>query len=297
MPARCRCQIEIDFRQCHTDFACEEMLLVALASPPATNFEVDIGDAECDFYERNGFLVIDKVSTPTEIDWLRDVYDELISRPASGFLDGVFDLTAPYGTRATPSVGQLLFPERWVPAIRATAMWNNARRIATRLLGAGAQVESWGHIIFKSPNTGRETPWHQDEAYWDAALSYHAVGSWMPLQDVDVDNGCLWFLPGTHRGRIHPHRHLGNDPAVHILEVVEPVDTTDAVPVPLAAGGMTFHHPRLLHYAGRNAKGGVRRAWANEFQTAPVKRRVPAHRPWVLDGLRAMSERQAQSRS
>ncbi len=265
---------------------------MTFGSPPATDFCVDIGAAECEFYERNGYLVVDQVSTPAEIAWLRDVYDDLIARPATGFLDGIFDLTAPYGTQTAPSVGQLLFPERLVPAIRDTAMWKNARRIATRLLAVDAsKVESWGHIIFKKPNTGGETPWHQDEAYWDVTLSYHAIGSWMPLQDVDVDNGCLWFMPGSHRGYVREHQHLGDDPTVHVLEVVTPVDTTPAVPVPLKAGGMSFHHPRTLHYAGRNTRGGVRRAWANEFQTAPVKRDVPADYPWVLEGKRALHER------
>jgi len=268
---------------------------MTFGSPPRSDFAVDIGDAECAFYAENGYLAVERVSPDEEVEWLTAVYDELIARPPSGFLDGIFDLTAPYGTRTTPAVGQLLLPERWVPSIRETAMWKNAHRIATKLLGVDmAKIDSWGHIIFKQPKVGGETPWHQDEAYWDVTKSYHAIGSWMPLQDVDVDNGCLWFLPKSHKGGVLPHRHLGDDPAVHILQVKTAVDTSTAVPIPLKAGGMSFHHPRLLHYAGPNKKTGVRRAWANEFQTAPVTRDVPADHPWVADGKRAQAERLAQ---
>ena len=255
------------------------------------NFEIDIDEADVAFFEKNGYLAVERITTDEEIEWLRGVYDDLISRPRSGFLDGVFDLTRSYGTTDEPKVGQLLLPERFVPAIRESMMWKNAHRIASRLLKVAApDVENWGHLIFKTPNSGAATPWHQDEAYWAVDKSYHALGAWMPLDDVFVANGCMWFLPGSHRQEVLRHRHGGNDPSVHILELDEPVDTGAGVPVPLKAGGMTFHHCRTLHYAGPNLTDGIRRAWANEFQTAPVQRDVPASRPWVDDGRKALAE-------
>lgn len=257
--------------------------------PPASDFQADITAEDIDFYTRNGYLAAGPMTTADELAWLSEVYDVLLALPRSGLLDGVFDVAAPYGSTRPPRLGQLLFPERHVPQIRTTAMWRNARRFATRLLDvADAEVEHWGHILYKEPNGGNETPWHQDEGYWDVDLHYHAVGAWMPLQDVDVDNGCLWFMPGSHHGEVLEHRHLGDDPTVHLLEVTEAFDPQAAVPVPLAAGEMTFHHPRLLHYARENASSRVRRAWANEFQTAPVKRSQPADRPWVVAGQRAL---------
>jgi hypothetical protein len=263
--------------------------------PPSSDFHIDIGPAELDFYAVNGYLVCEQMTTPEELEWLVGVYDCLISQPRSGFLDTVFDVAKPYGSTAPPKLGQLLFPERLVPAIRDTAMWNNARRVATRLLSVPAEdVEHWGHILYKEGNGGNETPWHQDEAYWDVELHYHAVGAWMPLQDVDINNGCLWFLPGSHRGEVLSHRHLHDDPAVHILELTEPLDTSAAVPIPLAAGGMSFHHPRLLHHARENSSGTIRRAWANEFQTAPVQRDTPADHPWVTEGREALARTLAQ---
>ena len=265
------------------------------APPPATDFEIDIGPREIDFYAENGYLVYRQMTTSEELEWLTHVYDTLISRPRSGYLDTVFDVAKPYGSTAPPKLGQLLFPERLVPAIRDTAMWRNARRVAIKLLDVPAEeVEHWGHILYKEGGGGNETPWHQDEAYWDFALQYHAIGAWMPLQDVDVDNGCLWFVPGSHRGDVLNHRHLRDDPAIHVLETTETVDTSAAVAVPLPAGGMSFHHPRLLHYSGANSSGQIRRAWANEFQTAPVQRDRPADRPWITAGIEALTSRMKQ---
>ena len=260
-------------------------------------FDVEIGQAQVEFFARNGYLAIDRVTTDEELEWLRDTYDRLIERPRSGYLDSVFDLTRSYGTTDVPKIGQLLAPERYVPEIRQTAMWKNAQRIASRLLQVPiADVESWGHLIFKTPNSRIETPWHQDEAYWQVDKHFHALGAWFPLDDVNVDNGCMWFLPGSHESRVLKHKHGGGDPSVHILEIDEPYDTSAAVPVPLAAGGMTFHHCRTLHYAGPNLTGGMRRAWANEYQTKPVDRDVPANRPWVAEGRKAHADGLARRR-
>jgi ectoine hydroxylase-related dioxygenase (phytanoyl-CoA dioxygenase family) len=117
------------------------------------------------------------------------------------------------------------------------------------------------------------------------------VGAWVPLDDAVVENGCLWFLPGSHLGEVLPHRHVGDDPSIHILELVEPVDTSDAVAVPTKAGGATFHHRRMLHHSEPNTTDADRRAYANEFQTPPRPRATPADRPWVLDGRKAYDER------
>ena len=258
--------------------------------------DVDVGEAEVDFYQRNGYLAIERITTDEELEWLRRVYDDLISRPRDGFLDGVFDLTRSYGTTDEPKVGQLLAPERFVPEIRETAMWKNAHRIASRLLQVDpSKVENWGHLIFKTPNSREATPWHQDEAYWGVKNDYRALGAWFPLDDVFIENGCMWFLPGSHKNEVLPHKHGGgNDPSVHILEIDVPYDTSAGVPVPLKAGGMTFHHCRTLHYAGPNLTSGMRRAWANEYQTTPVRRDVPANRPWVDAGKQALMDSMAR---
>jgi hypothetical protein len=51
---------------------------------------------------------------------------------------------------------------------------------------------------------------------------------------------------------------------------------------------MSFHHPRTLHFARANTTDRPRRAWATEYQTAPVQLDQPAHRPWVDEGRQAL---------
>ena len=40
---------------------------------------------------------------------------------------------------------------------------------------------------------------HQDGTYiYTEPLK--AMGLWIALEDATLDNGCLWFAPGTHKG-------------------------------------------------------------------------------------------------
>jgi ectoine hydroxylase-related dioxygenase (phytanoyl-CoA dioxygenase family) len=265
-----------------------------IGPPPAADFDVDVTDEHVAFFREHGYLAIERITTDEEVEWLRAAYDAFEASPRTGFPDQLFDVARPYGSTEEPDLGQLLFPERRIAGVPDTAMSRNGRRIAAKLLDVPENdVEQWGHLIFKPPRVGAATPWHQDEAYWTADLSYHAVGAWIPLDDTDIDNGCLWFVPGSHKGDVLAHRHLGDDPAVHILEFLDPVDVSTAVPVPLRAGACSFHHPRTIHGARPNTTPRRRRAWANEYQLAPVTLDVPADRPWVQEGIDAMRERLA----
>jgi ectoine hydroxylase-related dioxygenase (phytanoyl-CoA dioxygenase family) len=263
-------------------------------APPSTPaFEVDVDDDQIAFYRENGYLAIERITTDEEIEWLRDRFDELFEARRGGAPGAFFDTARPYDDEGGEDLfAQALFPELAVPELRDTQFVRNGKRIACKLLGEPPErVHNWGHMLRKPARIGESAPWHQDEAYWEPELDYHAVGNWMPLDDADVDNGCLWFIPGSHRLPILRHKHKGDDPAVHILELVEPVDTSTAVAVPTPAGGASFHHPRTLHHSRPNTTDRDRRAYANEYQTAPVKREVPADRPWIAEGRAAFEAR------
>ena len=232
-------------------------------------FEVDVTDDDVAFFHANGYLSIERITTDEEVDQLRGVFDELFAPSSSSY----FDVMRPAGADGAPIFPQTIMPELRHPELRDTTYVRNARRIAARLLDLDeSETTHWGHMLDKPPRYGHEAPWHQDEAYWDPTLSYHAVGAWMPLDDADVDNGCMWFVPGSHLGPLLPHQHLGGDPTIHGLELIDPVDTSTAVAVPLRAGGASFHHPRTLHFSRPNTTDRRRRAYANEFQSPPLPR-------------------------
>jgi ectoine hydroxylase-related dioxygenase (phytanoyl-CoA dioxygenase family) len=252
--------------------------IAAVGPPPsAPELRVEIGDAEVAAFREQGFLAVERLTTDEEVAWLARVWDALFADRRAWF-----DVSQPFGAATEARLGQLLFPETRAPALRETLAFRNARRIAAHLLGADeAALGSWGHMILKPARHGEPTPWHQDEAYWEPDFDYHALGTWLPLEDVDGENGCMCFLPGSHRDGVRAHRHVGGDPAVHLLELAAPLDARARVEVPLRAGGATFHDRRTLHATAGNRSARPRRAWANEFQTPPRRRAERAERPWL----------------
>src|SRR5205823_4986553 len=124
----------------------------------------------------------------------------------------------------------------------------------------------------------------------DPAFSYTALGCWMPLDPATPESGCMRFIPGSHRGDVRTHRHLGDDPAIHAL-FTDDVDPSQAVAIPLRPGGAIFHHCRILHSSGPNRSAHVRRAYANEWQLPAVQRDAPPCRPWIDAGKQAWERR------
>src|SRR5262249_30176501 len=139
----------------------------------------------------------------------------------------------------------------------------NALAISTQLLGPENRFTG-DHAILKPAFHGAPTPWHQDEAYWGSDFEYNALSIWMPLQEANLENGCMQFIPGSHQLEVQPHHCINNDPRIHGLEIDE-IDTSRAVACPLPPGGATFHLSRTMHYTSPNRSSEPRRAYILTF--------------------------------
>ena len=263
-----------------------------LARQPQADFQPTLGEAEIEAFRTEGFTSVARITTDEEVAWLREVYDWIFEAGRTPQA-ARFDLARPYDSEGEDLLPQIIAPERFLPALKDTLFWRNGRRVASQLLDVDeALLSGWGHMIRKPPKTGAPLPWHQDEAYWDPALTYRAMGSWLPLDDASIENGCMSFVPGSHRSEVREHWHVGNDPSVHALYCkAEASEVARAVPVPARAGGCVFHQSRTLHASGPNTTDKVRRAYANEWQLAPVKADVAAERPWIDEHKKAWAAR------
>ena len=229
-------------------------------------------------FHENGFLTLGSITNDTELDWLRGIYDRLFASRAGREEGNQFDLGGTDEEGKEAALPQILQPVKYAPELAHGLFRTNALAIATQLLGPGATANG-DHAIFKPAGTGAPTPWHQDEAYWDAMRQYNSVSIWMPFQEATIENGCLWFVPGSHKWEVLPHHSIGHDPRVHGLEV-EGADTSTAVACPLPPGGVTIHKNRTLHYAGPNTSGVPRRAFIMGFGQPNQPRTEPRRFPW-----------------
>lgn len=220
---------------------------------------VVLSPEQIDAYHREGYLVIDAITTADEVAWLRDIYDRLFEARVGRDSGDEFDLAGPDEEDAPATLPQILGPSKYAPELKGGLYRANALAIARQLLGPEAVFQG-EHAILKPARVGAATPWHQDEAYWQPQFSYNAFSLWIPLQGATVENGCMQFVPRSHTWEVKPHHCIGNDPRIHGLEIDE-ADITSAVACPVGAGGATVHHNRTLHYAGPNTTPEPRRAY------------------------------------
>lgn len=257
--------------------------------PPDNGFDVHPSREDIDFFREHGYLVVERITTDEEIAWLRVIFEYIFAPDQADHPDAPVDRSGTLGPDEEPRLTQAFFPEVRFPALLEATHRRNARRFAAALLDVPeSALSSWGHMIRKAPG-GKAALWHQDHAYWEPELDYHALGVWLPLHDVSVEMGAMQFIPGSHRLGLLPHRH-DDAPEKNVLTVMEPVDESRAVACPLPAGGVTFHHAQTLHYTAPNTTDRPRLAYPMEFQCKPVRRAEPRVMPWV-DELRAATGR------
>ena len=203
---------------------------------------VSLSPSQIAFFKSNGFLSLPVLTTPEEVAMMREAYDDIFNRKAGREVGDQFDLAGGDEEGKEAALPQILTPEKYAPQLWDTQARANALHIVRQLLGEEMQA-SGSHAIFKPAKHGATTPWHQDEAYWGSEWEYRSVSVWMPLQDVDEENGCMQFVAGSHKEEVLPHQPIGNDPRVHGLELTTEaeVDLKHAVVCPLEAGGATIH--------------------------------------------------------
>ena len=111
-----------------------------------------------------------------------------------------------------------------------TRYFANAAAVAAQLLGGRAK-HIYDSAITKPPHSHAETPWHQDAAFITETSYFESLVVWMPLQPADQTNGCMSFIPGSHRGPILTHRSPHGDNRINGLEAMD-FDKSNAVTCP-----------------------------------------------------------------
>ena len=218
---------------------------------------------QIDFYRREGYLSIERLTTPEDVAKLRVSYDRIFDQQAGRDTGDQFDLAGTDEDGKKAALPQILNPAKYAPEMDESLLLANAKALVCDLFGPKAMM-SFGHAILKPAGIGAPTPWHQDAAYWPGHLDYvDQISIWVPLQDTPVEMGCMQFVPRSHQdGQIARHQHINNDPRIHGLEL--PADemhrVKDVAVCPLPAGGATVHGGYTLHYTAPNRSTGPRRA-------------------------------------
>jgi hypothetical protein len=215
-------------------------------------------------FNRDGYLKGIRIFTHLEITAIREYFDQLLARTLAAGGDSYSISTA--HLRYGP-VYDLLTHRRIVALV-------------TDLLGEN--VIAWGsHFFCKMPGDGKRVSWHQDSSYWPLTPS-KAVTVWLAIDDADLENACMRYIPGSHVLGHLTYTLSENDEANVLNQTVAGVEQLgDPVAVELKAGEISIHSDLLLH--GSEANQSTRRRCGLTLRYCPAD--VRAGLGWNAKGV------------
>lgn len=233
-------------------------------------------------FDTRGYIRLDGITELAEIGEIRAKMEQLLASKAGKQEGAFFDMLAPSGETAAMKLVQIKNASYYAPSLLKTQFARNAGALARQVLGPKAKL--WfDMLILKPAGSTTDTPWHQDEAFCDPKFEHQEITFWMPLQDVTVQNGCMSFIPGSHKGSVLNHHSPGGDPTVHALECCGEFAAEQAVPCPIVRGGCSAHTGRILHKAGPNNSDQPRFAYILGFHVPPTPSREQRAFPWLAE--------------
>ncbi|MGZ3874204.1 MAG: phytanoyl-CoA dioxygenase family protein, partial [Mucilaginibacter sp.] len=222
-----------------------------------------LNDDQVAAYRENGFLVVEDFLSPAELEhWRETVMNAVRNRKGqkmpgkelkTGEDDGINEDAAYYGKvfdqllnlwQTDKGVKQLMFHER-------------IGEMAARLSGADG-IRIWhDQALFKRP-WANPTSWHLDTPFWSFS-DRRALSIWIALDDATLENGCLFFIPGSSLQTTFENKGIGKN-MDGIFEVYPQFIHINSVAAPMKAGSCSFHNGLTIHGANANMTSGFRRA-------------------------------------
>lgn len=118
-------------------------------------------------------------------------------------------------------------------------------------------------LIDKAPGAP-SVGWHTDRSYWLTCSSSEMLTAWVPLVDVNEDNGALRVVDrGLHSDLDHDRLRGFHQAGASVPDTL---DDHDIVAVPVRRGCISIHHARTLHSSGPNLSDSGRTALAIHAQ-------------------------------
>lgn len=217
---------------------------------------------QVEFFNEHGYLSNVKLLEPGHVELLREELIEIMDP-----LNPRHDLLYEFHSNESEDPDRVIFHSlghwRMTPGFH-DILWNPAFVMAAyQLLGENA-VRFWHDQLFCKPaKHGGVVAWHQDYSYWTRTVPMRHLTAWTGLDDASRENGCLWYVPDSHRWGLLDKPSLTGEMKglTEFLNEEQAAALENPVPIEMEKGHATFHHPLLVHGSFENLSERPRRAF------------------------------------
>ncbi|MBZ4189507.1 phytanoyl-CoA dioxygenase family protein [Niabella beijingensis] len=223
----------------------------------------ELSQEQIRYYQENGFVVIDDFLSPAELEeWREAVMVAVTERngikiPGQDIKVGMDDGINEDAEYFSKVFDQLLNLWQTNEQVRKIMTDERIGKMAAELAGADG-IRIWhDQALFKKP-WANPTSWHLDTPFWSFS-DRKALSIWVALDDATLENGCLYFIPGSFKETTFENKGIGKN-MDGIFEVYPQFKKVNSVAAKMKAGSCSFHNGLTIHGAGANMTSGYRRA-------------------------------------
>uniref|UniRef100_A0A8D8UXX0 Phytanoyl-CoA dioxygenase domain-containing protein 1 n=1 Tax=Cacopsylla melanoneura TaxID=428564 RepID=A0A8D8UXX0_9HEMI len=263
-----------------------------------------------DKFDKDGYVILENFLSPDEVQRVKEAglaltkdidneTDRIVFNTASGsetkknrdqyLMQSADKVCYFYEDGAVGPKGELLVPAdvslnkvghalaEKIPAFHEATFNDRVREVCYQLdLKVPVLVQSM--YMYKNPKTGSEVGSHQDSTYLYTEPD-SLVGFWIALDDATLDNGCLWFIPSSHRGGVHCRSKRNPD-----LTADEPIimdrpapsyPSSSFVSAPVQKGTCVLIHGQVVHRSEPNRSNDSRHAYTFHLYDQGVSKYSP----------------------
>jgi phytanoyl-CoA hydroxylase len=214
-------------------------------------------------YQQNGFLLIEDFLNKDELKFWREAVTEAIRERNGqkmpgrntkvGEDDGINKDADYYGK----VFDQMLNLWQTNDKVKQLMLDKNLGKVVADLAGwEGTRI--WhDQALIKRP-WANPTSWHLDTPFWSFS-DRRALSIWVALDDATLENGCLYFIPGSYHTTIFENPGIGKNMDA-VFDFYPQFIQSKSASVPMKAGSCSFHNGLTIHGAGANMTNGFRRA-------------------------------------
>ena len=214
-------------------------------------------------YQENGFVVIENFLTPEELEhWRTAVTEALEERngqkmPGKAVKVGEDDGINKDADYFNNVFDQLLNLWQTNDKVKELMLDERIGKMAADLAGVDG-IRIWhDQALIKRP-WANPTSWHLDTPFWSFS-DRRALSIWVALDDATLENGCLFFIPGSYHKTTFENPGIGKNMG-EIFDFYPQFRHSKSVAAPMKAGSCSFHNGLTIHGAHANMTPGFRRA-------------------------------------